>query len=350
MKKKKVLNVGYGKIALVAEYYKGNMSSRHFYGSIELEKSGKYDIKNISLDSRQNLKGSIHNNFMMLKKSDIIFIPYLFVTPFFFLAILKHLKLSKKRIIAISHATLKQGNGTISRIIYKMIYSTLDVVFFHSQKNLEESINNKSIKSSQARFLYWGDDLDYIDKTYPNPTMGDFFISTGREQRDYQSLIDAFNNNNIPLEIYTNRINYDNHYDFLGENIGKYNNIKIEFVERTNESTLKLAKRTSECLCVVVPLNKDHVNYCLGLTSIVEAMAMRKPIVSTYNPYSPIDIEKEGVGLIVDEKMTWKDAIKYIYTHKEEAQEMGEKGRMLVEKLYNIKKCTEQVEEAINEK
>ena len=350
MGKKIILNVGYGKVALVAEYHKGNMSSRHFYGSIELEKSGKYDIKNISLDSRQNLKGSIHNNIMMLQKSDIIFIPYLFVTPLFFLAILKHLKLSKKRIIAISHSTMKQGNGTISRIIYKMIYSTLDVVFFHSQKNLEESINNKSIKSSQAHFLYWGDDLDYIDKTYPNPAMGDFFISTGREQRDYQSLIDAFNNNNIPLEIYTNRINYDNHYDYLDKNIGKYDNIKIEFVERTNESTVKLAKRTSECLCVVVPLNKDHVNYCLGLTSIVEAMAMRKPIISTYNPYSPIDIEKEGIGLIVDEKRTWKDAIQYIYTHKEEAKEMGEKGRVLVEKLFNIKKCTEQVEEAINEK
>ena len=55
------------------------------------------------------------------------------------------------------------------------------------------------------------------------------------------------------------------------------------------------------------------------------------------------------IGLIVDEKRTWKDAIQYIYTHKEEAKEMGEKGRVLVEKLFNIKKCTEQVEEAINE-
>ena len=78
MKKKKILNVGYGKIALVAEYYKGNMSSRHFYGSIELEKSEKYDIQNLSLDSRQNFKGNIHNNLMLLKKADAIFIPYLF--------------------------------------------------------------------------------------------------------------------------------------------------------------------------------------------------------------------------------------------------------------------------------
>lgn len=349
MKKRKILNVGYGKVALVAEYYKGNMSSRHFYGSIELEKSGKYDIQNISLDSRQNLKGTIHNNLMMLKKADVIFIPYLFVAPFFFLAIIKKLRLSNKRIIAICHTTMKEGDGIIGRLINKLIYSSIDIVFFHSKKNMQESINNQSINDSQARFLYWGDDLEYIDKLLPNPEIGDFFISTGREQRDYQTLISAFNKNIYPLEIYTNKINYDNCYDFLDKIKDKYNNIRITFLERSYESTLKLTKRTSECLCVVVPLNKKHINYCLGLTSIIEAMAMSKPIISTYNPYSPIDIEKEGIGLVVNEKRSWEEAIEYIFTHKDEAKKMGIKGRKLAKELFNIKKCAEQIEGAINE-
>ena len=349
MKKKTILNVGYGKIALVAEYYKGNMSSRHFYGSIELEKSGKYIIQNISLDSRQNIKGTIHNNLLMLRKADVLFIPYLFVMPLFLLAISKHLKLSNKKIIAICHTTMKQGNGTMERFVFKIIYSAIDCVFFHSIKNMEESINNHSITTSRARFLYWGDDLEYVDKTFPNPKMGDFFISTGREQRDYQSLIRAFDNNTIPLEIFTNKKNYDNSYDFLDEIKNKYDNVQIHFVDRSNESTIKLAKRTSECLCVVIPLNKDHINYCLGLTSVIEAMAMRKPVISTYNPYSPIDIEKEGIGLVVDEKRTWEEAILYIYNHKEEAKDMGLKGRKLAEKLFNINKCVEQIENVIEE-
>ena len=349
MKKKTILNVGYGKKALVTEYYKGFMSSRHFYGSIELEKTGKYNIQNVSLDSRQNLKGAIHNNIMMLKKSDVIFIPYLFVTPFFFLAILKFLKLSKKKIIAISHVTMKQGEGVISRIVYQLIYNSIDVVFFHSHKNLEESINNKSIKSSQGRFLYWGDDLTYIDKFYPNPTFGDFFLSTGREQRDYKSLISAFIKNNIPLEVYTNKVNYDNCYDYLEDIKDKYNNIKICFVERSNDSTLKLARRTEDCLCVVIPLNKDHINYCLGLTSIVEAMAMKKPVICTFNPYSPIDIEKEGIGIVVNEKRSWEEAILFLNNNKEEARKMGLRGRKLAEKYFNISKCTELIESAINE-
>ena len=325
------------------------MSSRHFYGSIELEKSGNYIIQNVSLDSRQNFKGTVHNNLLMLKKADVIFVPYLFVAPFFILAILKHLRLSKKRIIAICHTNMKEGNGGIGRFINKMIFSSMDIVFFHSKKNMEESINNKSIRSSQARFLYWGDDLEYVDKMFPNPKMGDFFISTGREQRDYQSLVSAFNKSQAPLEIYTNKVNYDNCYDYLEKIIDKYNNIQIHFVDRTNDSALKLAKRTSECLCVVVPLNKEHINYCVGLTSIIEAMAMSKPVISTYNPYSPIDIEEEGIGLVVDEKRTWEEAIQYIFTHKEEAMDMGLRGRKLAEELFNINICTKQVEEAINE-
>lgn len=349
MKKKTILNVGYGKEALVAEYYKGYMSSRHFYGSIELEKSGKYNVQNISLDSRQNIKGTFHNNLLMLKKADVVFIPYLFVMPLFLLSILKHLRLSNKKIIAICHTTMKKGNGTIERFVYKIIYSAINIVYFHSTKNMEESINNHSIRPSNARFLYWGDDLEYVDKTFPSPQMGDFFISTGREQRDYQSLITAFESNKIPLEIYTNKKNYDNCYDFLDEIKDKYDNVTLCFVDRSNESTVKLAKRTSECLCVVIPLNRDHINYCLGLTSVIEAMAMRKPIICTYNPYSPIDIEKEGIGIVVNEKRSWEDAIQYIYTHKEEALNMGLKGRKLAERLFNIKQCAKQIEETIEE-
>lgn len=350
MKRMTVLNVGYGKTALVEEYYKGNMSSRHFYGSIEMERDGKYDIQNISLDSRQSTKGAVHNNLLMAKKADVIFMPYLFVAPLFFIATLKHLKLRKTKIIVICHTTMKKSYNRVFNYIYKWIYSSIDTVFFHSKKNMEESIANESVKSSNARFLYWGDDLDYIDKMFPNPNLGDFFISTGREQRDYESLISAFAGHNIPLEIYTNRVNYDNHYDYLDEIKDKYSNIQIEYVERTNESTTKLTKRTSECLCVVIPLKKDHINYCLGLTSIVEAMAMGKPVICTYNPYSPIDIEKEGIGLTVNEDRSWEEAITYIISHREKAQEMGLRGRILAEKHFNIRKCFELVDEAIEKK
>ena len=129
----------------------------------------------------------------------------------------------------------------------------------------------------------------------------------------------------------------------------KYKNIQIQFVEKNTETTRKLAQKAGDCLCVVIPLNKDDIYYCLGLTSVIEAMAMGKPIISTRNPYSPIDLEKEGIGFYVEDELSWINAINYIYNHPDSAKEMGEKARMLAEKKFNIKKCAEQINHIIIE-
>lgn len=349
MNKKVILNVGYGKVAMVEEYYKGQMSSRVFYGSIELQNSGKYNVKNISLDSKGGLKGFLRNNIFLLRKADVVFLSYLFVSPLLILSILKHIGLKHTKVIAISHKTIALPNSIAGRFLNKMILNSINMLFFHSKKNMDETICGGLIKPSQAQFLYWGDDLDYIDDTFPNCAQGNFFISTGREQRDYNSLVSAFKDSNLPLEIYTNRSNYTNQYDCLETLQGMYSNIRIEFVERNNNTTVRLAKRTSECLCVVIPLLDSHINYCLGLTSVVEAMAMGKPVICSYNPYSPVDIEKEKIGLVVGSGFTWKEAIEYMASHKEEAREMGKRGRFLAERLFNIKKCASQLDYVINE-
>ena len=344
-RKKTILNVGYGKVDLVKEYYRGGMSSRHFYGSIELEKSGRYNVVNVSLDSTPGIKGVIRNNLMMLKSADVIFVPYFFVAPFFLLSILKHLGLTRKKLVAICHTTMKSGNCMMRTLYYKMIYSSFDMCFFHSQLNMEESISCRLIKSNKTRFLYWGDDLSFIDKTYPIINQGAFFISTGREQRDFKSLITVFEKEQYELEIYTNKTNPG--FDYLRKQVGMYDNIHIEFLEKKNTPTEKLTKRTSECLCVVVPVIEESMNYCVGLTSIVEAMALGKPIICNYNPYSPIDIKGEGIGIVVDNKTSWKDAIEYIATHRDEANEMGIRGRRLAERKFNINRCVSQLEEVI---
>lgn len=56
--------------------------------------------------------------------------------------------------------------------------------------------------------------------------------------------------------------------------------------------------------------------------------------VSFCAPY----IEKEGAGIYVDYNDTegWKQAIRYLYTHPEEAQQMGANGRKLAEREYNL--------------
>jgi len=91
-------------------------------------------------------------------------------------------------------------------------------------------------------------------------------------------------------------------------------------------------------------LIQSKVNYCLGLTSIVEAMALGKPIISSVNPYSPVDIEKEEIGFVVRNVVEWKSALQYISENPDEAKKMGIRARSLAEKKFNIEKCSQQIE------
>jgi glycosyltransferase involved in cell wall biosynthesis len=92
---------------------------------------------------------------------------------------------------------------------------------------------------------------------------------------------------------------------------------------------------------------KNHVNYCVGLTSIIEAMAMGKPIISSPNPYSPVDITKERIGIVADTLDEWVAAIKYMNDHPEEAEVMGKRARLLAEQCYNINSTAQLLDEML---
>ena len=338
---KKVLDMGFGRKSLYDLYKSTEMSSRLQYGLAQLE--DKYQIEHVSM-KRPTLKGTLRNNIIALKTCDILFMTYLYPQPLVLIAILRVLGFYRKRkIIGICHVSLIQGQNIIENIILKYVYNTFDTILFHSQRNLEESVGKGLIKRDCTEFLYWGDDLDYVDKQLITK-QGTFFISTGREHRDFPLLISAFSNTIATLELYTNLVNYDSNYEYLLGMKGMHDNIKIKFVEKSTETTRMLAQRAAECICVVIPLIQKDIYYCLGLTSVIEAMALGKPIISSRNPYSPIDIEKEGIGFFVDDEESWIKAINFIANNPQKAFDMGRKARKLAEQKYNIQECAKQIQ------
>lgn len=343
--KKKIINVGYGRTTLREMFAAGNMSSRLFYGLIELE--GKYDVEQVNYDSRASLTGLIRSNLQVTKACDFVYMTYLYEQPLILMAFLKSLGFYRKRkVIAVSHKRLKTGKNVLERFIYRMVYKHIDMFFFHSQQNLDDSVALGLTERSKSRFFYWGDELTYVDRTY-KMTMGDFFISTGRENRDFDIMIKAFAKTNAKLELYTNRINYENNYEDLEAYQNKYPNVDIKFVDKSNDTTLRLAQRTAECRCVMIPLMKNHVNYCVGLTSIIEAMAMGKPIISSPNPYSPVDIAKERIGIVADSVEEWVSAIQYMQDHPDEAEAMGQRARHMAEEYYNVNSTAKLLDEVL---
>lgn len=342
---KTIFDVGFGRKTLFDLYKSTKMTSRLQYGLAQLE--DKYHIEHISW-APFTIKGLILNNLRVLRKCDVVYLTYLYVQPILLLTLLRRLGLYRKRkLIAISHVPLRKGRNRIESILLHMAYRSFDKILFHSPQNMEESIREGMVSRKLCEFLYWGDDLEYID-SYLQITNGSVFLSTGREHRDFRSLINAFSKNSkIPLEIYTNLYNYDSNYLPLEKCIGKYKNIKIEFVEKSVETTKFLAQKVADCMCVVIPVEKEGLYYCVGFTSVVEAMAMSKPIISTRNPYYPIDLEKEGIGIFAEDEESWANAIEYLYSHPEVAVEMGKKARKLAVEKYNIMECSKQIDKLI---
>lgn len=347
---KKILDVGYGKDTLHERYVKGLVSSRLLYGMEEIRKRGNYSVEECSLSDHKGIWGLIYNNICVLKSSDYIFMSYIYISPLLLLALFKKIGLFKrKKIVGISHTTIREKSGWIQNKLGMLVYGIFDKILFHSIKNMDESILLGNVQPSKALFFNWGDDLDFVDSNFPDKHFSNFFLSTGRENRNYKILIEAFQNEEFQLQIYTNKSINENNYDYLESMIGLYPNILISLVDKSNETTLSLARKTAECCCVVIPLIQDKINYCLGLTSIVEAMAYGKPIISSENPYSPVDIEKERIGFVVKNIEEWKHAIRYIYENHQEALEMGKRARKLAEDIYNINNCSIQIEKVFDD-
>lgn len=342
-----IFDIGFGRKTLYELYKSTYMSSRLQYGLAQLEEN--YHIEHISW-APFTIKGLINNNFTVLRHCDVVYMTYLYMQPVLLLALLRRCGLFRRRkLIAISHVPLRNGRNMLESMILHIAYGAFDKILFHSQKNMEESINEGLIDRRLCEFLLWGDDLEYVDSQI-KISRGKSFLSTGREHRDFFTLATAFSKRpQIPLEIYTNLYNYDNDYLPITKLKDVYQNVKITFVEKSTETTKYLAQKAGECFCVVIPVEKEGMYYCIGFTSVVEAMAMAKPIISTRNPNYPIDIEKEEIGVYADDEESWIKAIDYLSSNPEIAAEMGRKARKLAEEKYNIVECSKQLERLINE-
>lgn len=287
----------------------------------------------------------------LLKKSkdyDLIYAP--FIADIFILALLKTLGLYNKPIFALGLDThipfksslLKKLRQKALRIIYKNGVDSL--LFFN------ESIYQKSKEfgplSKFDTFSEWGADLDffsnYIKKQTQPPSL-DFIYSTGGTGRDFNTLIKAFNEIDFNLKVTTKRD------EGLKENITP--NILIDnSVKPGLHSVGLIRKEYYNSLAVAISLQKTGHLWPVGITVIMEALAMAKPIISTVNDMYPFDLEKEKIGFYVDyyDVQGWKDRVNYMIDNPDEAREMGERGRYLCEKKYNYNVFSNNVIKHIN--
>jgi len=243
-----------------------------------------------------------------------------------FLSILRSKGIFNKPILTIMHRSLIKNDSNES---FLNGHDRLLCLSKEVKKQLSEEFPHHANK---IFYLPWAVDMSFYSNLKLNKNNSDGYIfSAGKTGRDYDTLIQAFHNNSHPLFISCD-----------DKNISAIKNLSpnIKIRSKFNVDNKQLLDDYNSAFAVAIPLiiKKNARQSPIGITSLLEAMAMGKAVIMTRYKLIDIDIEKEGIGIWVEpnDVAGWKQAVEYLYSHPDEAVEMGKRGRSLCENKYNM--------------
>ena len=240
-------------------------------------------------------------------RPDIVFIPNLNLRNHLLLLFLSSIGVLRIPIYAFLHHEPKVKRGA-KAWFYKLLLSAPKHLVFLSSKTMDETVRAGLIKAKKCSVPYWGPDMDFYNKVEKNE--GKWFVSTGKENRDFDVLIEAFRRTGAPLKIMTAKSHAGNDYSDLVEKCKDFPNIKVVITENSGNVYPKMLDAMANAKALVCPLRKDKLNYCVGLSTIADAIGLQKPLIITRNPYHDETYTK-GME-IVDSVDDWVKAIEKI--------------------------------------
>ena len=325
---------------IVREWQQGTFPSHFLYGALQLADHNIDVVWHHQKHTYKRLRDMIVATWKVLtcrKPYDVLYATHtLGIEP---VILLRALGLFRHPIVVWHHQPIVKAKNPLREAFARIFYRGMDHMIFFSEKLMQDSLLSKKADPKRMSMVHWGADLNYYDSLPRTEEV--LFISTGKELRDYETLLKAFQETGLPLTLYVEkkRQAYFEGLNLLGPNID------IHYGDRPIPHEIALLVAQSQCVCICC----QKSNYTVGLTTVVEALALGLPILCTRNPQMPMDIEAEGCGFWLEPQDIegWKEKLQYIANHPEEAKAMGRKGRLLAEKYYNVEQCGKEVAELI---
>lgn len=292
-------------------YDHGQIGSHSNWGITELRR--KYETKILNIGNTNIFR----NTRIVLKEDfDVLFMhnsnPFRIVPVYILRALFPSFRY--KKIMAISHASVwgksnKPLENTVARSVISWVFNGYNKLLFFSPKSASESVQT-GIKTDKCEVIHWGADLKYVQSQSIDIGNEGYWLSSGKERRDFDTLEKA------------------------ASLVRGASTIKILRGGKSYPEILYLTARSTGI--VVVP-QKKALNYCVGLTCVMDAFALGKPIVAVRNPYWPFDIEKEGCGIFVNAESPNEivDVIKIIEKNPDLYKTMCKNSKRMSE-IYNM--------------
>lgn len=213
---------------------------------------------------------------------------------------------TQKRVLARLTGYLRQAEATL-------VFSRAQERFLREELGLDER---------QAQFIYDRVDAQFY---YPSPDVpdGGYVLSVGREQRDYQALVDALRPLRLPCVI-------------VAGSTWSHRTVPVSFPDhfemREGLSYPELRELYQRARVVVVPVYPD-IDYAAGVTTIHEAMACARPTIVSDTPGLAGYVRDRENGRLVaaGDAQALGSVIAELWEDREQAERLGAAGRQTVE-------------------
>ncbi|NJR74722.1 MAG: glycosyltransferase family 4 protein [Scytonema sp. CRU_2_7] len=267
----------------------------------------------------------------------------------YLLALLRAIGVLRKPVVTVQHQSFKKNIWSLFFI--KFILSHYDRLFCLSTGLRKHLIQEFHLPEDKVVLLEWGIDLPFYQIKYDDTIYAEkggeksFILSAGKTYRDYKTLTKAFKNISYPLRIYSAG-------DQVSQNISDISS-NVQFCTNCL-SWQEILTEHAKAYAIAIPLDntqpKSYIN-AIGVTSLLDAMGMGKAVVMTRNVEPCIDIEKEGIGIFVEQGdyKAWQEAISYLLEHPDETRAMGNRARRLCEEKYNLEVFTSRLSELLKD-
>lgn len=255
----------------------GKNPSHWLYGACEMEQDGHEVIWTKESPGLWNDLKLLHKHY-----PEQVFIPNLSLKAHILLLCCSALGIVRTPVFAYLHHTPKVPKG-LKASFYRFLLSGVKHMFFLSELSMKETIERDFVKKSKCSVPGWGADMIFFSKI-PIADKG-YFVSTGKEQRDFDILIEAFKRTGVPLKIITCKSHAGNNFEKLPEKCREIPNIEVVITENSGDVYPQMIEAMANAKALVCPLLQDKLNYCVGLSTIVDAEGLRKPLIITRNQY-----------------------------------------------------------------
>ncbi len=225
----------------------------------------------------------------------------------------------------------------------KAVCSHIDRMILMSSVQRNYAVNVLKLPASKVALLRWPVDTKFWR---PVSVESDMICSVGREMRDYGTLLKAIRELNIPCHIAA--ATFPGKRDSWVEAVEEAGPLPphITIGKKMYAELRDMYARSRFLVVPILPTDTDN-----GTTSILEAMAMGKPVIcsKTKGQADVIQDGKNGFFVPVGDVRAMREKILYLWNNPGVVARMGRHARSFVEEHHSLDKFVEQVKSIVAE-